>query len=140
MTRISLQIIRYNLVWGSLRVITRCVVNATNAPALSQSFKAMFNLLIFDTARIWTRNLPLVMLARHWFCHQSFHVNLNFSGLLIMVSISLYILILHCNPYLHQRPCLWIYTVAGHFHIFQHFWPISSWEDFNISLHIYRYM
>jgi hypothetical protein len=27
---------------------TRCVVNATNAPALSQSFKAMFNLFQFQ--------------------------------------------------------------------------------------------
>jgi hypothetical protein len=27
---------------------TRCVVNATNAPALSQSLKAMFNLFQFQ--------------------------------------------------------------------------------------------
>jgi hypothetical protein len=31
-----------------MKFLNRCVVNATNAPALSQSFKAMFNLFQFQ--------------------------------------------------------------------------------------------
>jgi hypothetical protein len=44
---LSSSIIVYNAEW-IIEVSTRCVVNATNAPALSQSFKTMFNLFQFQ--------------------------------------------------------------------------------------------